>query len=315
MKEIRIESGDAGQRLDKYLRRYFKEANDGFIYKMLRKKRIKLNGARAEGREILEKEDIIAMYLSDDTIAKFRGIAVEHHEQPLKPEEIVYEDDDILIINKPVGELSQKAKPEDSSINERMLAYLRETGAWKPGDTCTPGICNRLDRNTSGMILAGKTLHGLRLLSELIHDRRIRKFYIAVVEGRFQGNEDETWTHIDGYLSKDERTNRVTIYDEPGEGRDRIQTEYRVLGLENRNGETFSRLEIELITGKTHQIRAHLAHIGHPLAGDRKYGSRLPAPYELQAYRVDFPVDERLNNRLSGKSIFLPQYLEKNADM
>ena len=300
---------------------------------------------------MLEPGDVITMYLADETIAKFRGdvdrtgVAGESMGQsikPLKPEEIVYEDRDILIINKPIGELSQKARPDDISINERMLEYLRETGAWKQGDSYTPGICNRLDRNTSGLVLAGKTLHGLRLLSELIRDRKIRKFYTAVVEGEFSetsiGNLSETksnienvppaessytnggdscsgWVHIDGYLSKDERTNRVTIYNEPGEGRSRIRTAYRVTGVESRNGVTFSRLDIELITGKTHQIRAHLSSIGHALAGDRKYGSRFPAPYELQAYRVDFPTDERLNNTLSGKSIFLPQYLEKNADM
>ena len=379
MRELRIERNDAGQRLDKYLHRYLREATNGFLYKMLRKKNIKLNGARAEGRELLSEGDIVTLYLSDETVEKFRGIsgsdtsvygtaataqtpgtAGSHDDgsgavSPLRPDEILYEDEDILIFVKPAGELSQKARPEDISINERMLAYLRmsEGGATPeneapatvpktPADavTTSAGICNRLDRNTAGILLGGKTLPGTRLLSELIRERKIRKYYITSVECsdatagpvfREKGaNQDlqredscgrikdgvltagskgpdglsEEWQVLHGYLVKDEKTNRVTIYDEPGKGRSEIRTAYRLLGTkQGPGGRYLATLEVELITGKTHQIRAHLASIGHPLAGDGKYGSRIPGPYELTAYKVVFPKDERLSEALQGKTI------------
>ncbi|MEE3467580.1 MAG: RluA family pseudouridine synthase, partial [Eubacterium sp.] len=265
---------------------------------------------------------------------------------PLRAEEILYEDADILILVKPAGELSQKAKPEDISINERMLRYLRDAGAWDPSGTFTPSICNRLDRNTSGIILAGKSLPGTQLLSELIRERKIRKFYLTVVESddyeeffikalrddsKYDTIEIGDWIRIHGYLDKDEKTNKVTIYDEPGEGRAEIHTAYRIIeprmqqstdgadrqtaaGIRTRTAgaaptqrvaDAHTRLEVELITGKTHQIRAHLASIGHPLVGDKKYGSHEKGPYELTAYRVIFPEDERLAPELRGKEIKL----------
>ena len=334
MRELWIEKNDAGQRLDKYLHKYLREATNGFLYKMLRKKNIKLNGTRAEGREILQEGDVVTLWLAEETIEKFRGTgsvlrdtgkadperngARQESIPSLSPDEILYEDEDVLILTKPAGELSQKARPEDVSINERMLAYLRDSGAWDPDGTFTPGICNRLDRNTSGILLAGKTLPGTQLLSELIRERKIQKYYLTVVESDFyekffnkglrESNSCDTmvngdWIRFHAYLSKDEKTNRVTIYDEPGEGRAEIFTACRVIRVDRAETGTQTELEIELITGKTHQIRAQLAGIGHPLVGDKKYGSVRRGPYKLQAYRVVFPEDDRLSPGLRGKEI------------
>ena len=159
MKEIVVQNTDSGQRLDKFLQKYLKEASKGFLYKMLRKKNIKLNGSRAEGKEILAIGDRVTLFLSEETIQKFRG----ETEQQIYPQtglSILYEDKNVLLLDKPAGLLSQRAKKEDISLVEYLLGYLQNRGEWRPGDTFTPGICNRLDRNTSGIVIAGKSLAG-----------------------------------------------------------------------------------------------------------------------------------------------------------
>ena len=161
MKELTIGKNEKGQRLDKFLQKYLKEASKGFLYKMLRKKNITLNGKKAQGNEMLEEGDLVKLFLSDETVAKFQGKR-EAVRYPVTDLDIIYEDEDVVLINKKAGMLSQKAAPQDVSLVEYFLGYLQEKGEWDPNQSFTPGICNRLDRNTSGMVVAGKSLQGLQ---------------------------------------------------------------------------------------------------------------------------------------------------------
>lgn len=299
MREIVIGQNDSGQRLDKYLQKYMREAPKGFLYKMLRKKNIKLNGRRAEGREILVSGDRVMLYLSDETVQKFRGGA-ERQIYPQRDLKILYEDDHVLLLDKPSGLLSQKAKREDISLVEYILGYLQEKGEWQPGGTLMPGICNRLDRNTSGIIIAGKSLAGLQKMSELLKKRAVQKYYLAIVEGAMRQPQV-----IRGYLIKDEKTNQVTVYPDAGEGRSYIETGYEPLA---DNG-MYTLLKVQLMTGRTHQIRSHLGSIGHPLAGDVKYGGKkLPGShgYFLHAGEIHFPEMEEPFAGLDGRCFEAP---------
>lgn len=299
MREVIIQNNDSGQRLDKFLQKYMREASKGFLYKMLRKKNIKLNGSRAEGKEILTRGDRVTLYLSDETIEKFRGEAVQFI-YPQTDLDILYEDENVVLLDKPAGMLSQKAKKEDISLVEYFLGYLQAKGAWQPGGTFIPGICNRLDRNTSGIVMAGKSLAGSQKMSELLKERTVDKYYLTIVEGVMRGPKV-----ICGYLMKDEKANQVTVYQQPGAGRSRIETGYEPLV---DNGAA-TLLKVHLITGKTHQIRSHLSSIGHPLLGDVKYGGksyRGVRGYFLHSYEVSFPELAEPFEGLSAKCIRAP---------
>lgn len=301
MKKITVSSNEAGQRMDKLLSKYLKEAPKGFVYKMLRKKNITLNGAKAKGSEKLSCGDEICFYLSDETFTKFSGIQPDKSQKKTAgsdvPKEalpadiqralqrplyirVVYEDEQVLILNKPAGMLSQKAAPNDLSLNEYMIAYLIQSKALAPDELCgfRPGICNRLDRNTSGLVTAGKTLAALQQLSEMFRLRGMEKYYLTVVAGILAEP-----AHIRGYLFKDERTNRVTVLSEKKEGAREIETSYIPLSFGNK----VTLLKVHLITGRTHQIRAHLSSIGHPVIGDAKYGTRSVNTYFQKKYRLE----------------------------
>ena len=264
MREIVIKENEAGQRFDKFLGKYLKEASMGFLFKMLRKKNITLNGKKATGKEKLVKGDTVKLFLSEETIEKFEGtISVQYTDVKL---DIIYEDENILLINKPAGMLSQKASPKDVSVVEHLISYLLRSGnlTKEALKTFKPSVCNRLDRNTSGIIAAGKSLSGLQELSRMFKDRSMEKYYLCIVNGVVDKPQV-----IKGYLYKNEKNNKVTILQEEKEGSSYIETHYRPV---KTNG-NITLLEVLLVTGKTHQIRAHLASNGHALIGDTKYGS------------------------------------------
>ncbi len=304
MKQLVMNEIDSGQRLDKFLGKYLSEAPKSFIYKMLRKKNIVLNGKKADGSEKLEAGDEIKLFFSQDTLEKFCGKTREGAAGNL---DVVYEDEQVLFVNKPVGMLSQKAAREDVSLVEYLTGYLLENGSLTKEDLRTfhPGVCNRLDRNTSGLVAGGKTLQGLQLLSEAFQDRRMHKFYLALVAGRL-----EKPAHIKGYLWKDEKRNKVLVQQEEQKGSLPIETRYTPLAS-SQSGATL--LKVELLTGRSHQIRSHLASIGHPVIGDWKYGEekwnqRFRKQYQIQsqllhAWQLEFPKQEGKLPNLAGKTI------------
>lgn len=380
MREINVSTNEAGQRLDKLLRKYLKNANTSFIYKMLRKKNIVLNDKKAEGKEILNLGDSVKMYFSEDTFATMTGrtgqnsgstetnraAAASASVQTTSAEKssaqmhlnrssagksspqmhlngsseekssaqmrrgassgksserrekrafdvdefrkhIVYEDENLLVLNKPAGWLSQSDASGLPSVNELCLQYLMVTGALTEAQlqTFKPGIANRLDRNTSGLILFGKTLPALQALAGLLRDRTMEKYYLAIVCGDIDHAQ-----RIDGYLAKDERTNRVEIRPQPFPDAAEIHTAYEPL----KRSADYTVLKVHLITGKTHQIRAHLRAIGHPIIGDPKYGRKDANAYYrthggvksqlLHAWELHFPetLDGPLRN-LAGQTI------------
>lgn len=313
MRKLVIGKNEAGQRMDKYLKKYFREAGSGFLYKMLRKKNILLNGKKAEGKEMLGEGDTVTLYLADDTIEKFRGtVAEKTQESALYPRtqlDILYEDSHFIILNKPAGMLSQKAAPKDVSMVEYLIGYLLDekkiTG--EELGTFHPSVCNRLDRNTSGIVLAGKTLSGLQFLSEMLKERSMKKYYLCLVKGQVSRRQ-----HCRAYLMKDSRNNQVKVSDTPQEGASMIETAYEPLW----KGREATLLKVELITGKSHQIRSHLASLGYPLAGDPKYGSQgwnrelktrtgLNRQF-LHAWQVEFPSMDGIGKTLSEKTIEAP---------
>ena len=279
MQELHVTENEAGQRLDKLLAKFLNQAPKSFLYKMMRKKNIVLNGKKCTGNEKLKQGDSIKLFFSDETIEKFSaGTYAIPKKEKINMLPIIYEDEQVLLMNKPVGVLSQKAKDSDVSAVEILINYLIETNQLSKEQfrTFHPSICNRLDRNTSGILVAGKTLPALQEMNRFFKERTIAKYYRCLVKGRVIKNED----YIKGYLVKDQKTNKVSITKNKTEEGVPIETEYCVI----QSNDEVSLLEVHLITGKTHQIRAHLASIGHPIIGDYKYGDKQINEMYRQAY-------------------------------
>lgn len=332
MKEWKVERGEKDQRLNKYLQRKLPEAPSSFLYKMLRKKNITLNGKKASGSELLLEGDLVTLFLSDDTIRKFGGNvspgdgdhgsddevteytrAYRQLQGRIGADGVLYEDDDVIAVKKPVGVLTQKAADTDRSMNEWLVGYLLEKGQTDPLSLreFRPSVCNRLDRNTGGILLCAKTLAGARGVGSLLRDRSMHKYYQAVVAGKVTESGS-----IEGYLKKDRVTNTVNFTragagdrKERRDGDGWTSTTFRPL----ISGGRYSLLEMELITGKTHQIRSHLASAGHPILGDPKYGNRrvnekIRSEYGLRGQmlwccRVEFPAIDGDLSALSGRTI------------
>ena len=368
-----ITEREAGQRFDKYLHRILPNAGSGFLYKMMRKKNITLNDRKADGSEKIAEGDCVKIFFSQETLDQFMGKHPDGDSdsvctpkrgtgsaeksgrvtetasymqefrrayRQLADITVIYENDHILIADKPAGVLSQKAVKSDFSLNEWLIGYLLEKGELSESGLAfyKPSVCNRLDRNTSGMVLCAKTLPGAQLLSGLLKDRTLHKYYQLYVKGHIVEEQ-----MIEGYLIKNEKKNKVMIqltsgFPENGTvpkqavGKRRntdnekaayIQTRYKPLRVEQDK----TLLEVELITGKPHQIRAHLASIGHPLLGDYKYGDRAwNEKYRgqfgvksqlLHAYKVVFPTLEPPFADLSGRTFLceLPEVFGRVTEL
>ncbi|MCR4694022.1 MAG: RluA family pseudouridine synthase [Pseudobutyrivibrio sp.] len=293
MIELIIDDANSNQRFDKYLKRILSEAPSSFIYKMLRKKNITLNDKKADGTEKLISGDNVKLWLSDETYEKMRGESesdsLYYRLSKVDPKiDIVFEDSDMIIINKPSGIKSQKDAEDDISINEMAISYMINSGQLSKESfkIFHPSIANRLDRNTSGIILFAKNLKSAQSLGKALKERSCKKMYQAIVLGKVEGTEE-----ISGFLYKDQKSNKVEILDRPRENAKEIRTSYRPI-KELKNGLTL--LEIHLITGRTHQIRAHLASINHPILGDMKYGNpeinkKMKVKNQLlHAYSIEF---------------------------
>ena len=303
MKEITIGANDAGQRLDRFLAKAVPLLPASLAQKYIRIKRIKRNGGRAERDTRLEAGDVLQLYINDEFFDKPREDNA--YLTVAAPRlNIVYEDENILLVDKRPG---LAVHPHDGSEYGRTLidhiqAYLYQKHEWSPRQehSFTPALCNRIDRNTGGIVIAAKNAEALRVMNQKIKDRELDKLYLAIVEGTPQPRNGS----LKGYLFKDAKKNRVFVTDTPQPGSKTCQTNYRTLA--SANG--LSLVECELITGRTHQIRAQFAHAGHPLLGDGKYGKldkRFDRNYQaLYSYRLTFAFTTEAGalEYLNGKS-------------
>ncbi len=303
MRELTIGTNDAGQRLDRFLAKAVPLLPASLAQKYIRLKRIKRNGARAERDTRLEAGDVLQLYINDEFFDKPREDNAFLTVASPKLN-IVYEDENILLVDKRPG---LAVHPHDGAEYGRTLidhiqAYLYQKREWRPREenAFTPALCNRIDRNTGGIVIAAKTAEALRVMNQKIKDRELDKRYLAIVEGTPKPKEGS----LKGYLFKDTKKNRVFVTDTSQPGSKSCQTNYRT--LDSRNG--LSLVECELITGRTHQIRAQFAHAGHPLLGDGKYGKldkRFDRNYQaLYSYKLTFTftTDAGSLENLNGRS-------------
>lgn len=311
MRSLTVKANDAGQRLDKFLTKAMPALPQALLYKFLRLKKIKVNRARAAPDLRLAQGDEITFFIKDEFFEKTQPLAFN----TLAPRiQVVYEDDNILVVNKRAGMIVHSDdKEETNTLISHIQAYLYRQGTYDPAreNSFAPALCNRIDRNTCGLVIAAKNAAALREMNEAIKTRAIKKEYLAAAHGLFSVKEDT----LHGWLTKDGDKNEVTVYKRkpqnlPADRVKEIVTRYRVI----REREDRSLLRVELVTGRTHQIRAHLASVGHPLVGDGKYGVNKDDRkngYKFQALcacRLTFPhAMEGVLANLSGLVIAIPE--------
>ena len=310
-KSYTVNSNDAGQRLDKFLTKAIKALPQSMLYKALRTKKIKVNRKRAEANLRLNEGDVIDVYLSDDFFAED---AVEVAFKTLTPHiTVAYEDEHILVCDKRPGLIVHSDDEEDlNTLINHVKAYLYRKGEYDPDkeNSFAPALCNRIDRNTGGLVIAAKTAAALRFINEKIRNDEVTKRYLCAVHGIPEKKKDTLY----GYITKDSEQNQVTVYKQKPRNVDGLRTiitKYTVIG--ERDGNAL--LSVELVTGRTHQIRAHMASIGHPLIGDGKYGINRDdrkKGYRFQALysryvRFHWEGDAGEMEYLNGKEISLPE--------
>ena len=303
MKELHISKNDSGQRLDRFLSKAVPLLPASLAQKYIRVKRIKLNGGRAQRDTRLKEGDVLTLYINDEFFDTPR--AENAYLTVSVPKlNLVYEDENILLVDKKPG---QAVHPHDGAeygktLIDHIQAYLYAKREWRPREenAFTPALCNRIDRNTGGIVIAAKNAEALRILNEKIRDREIDKRYLAVIEGQIRPQAGT----LSEYLFKDAVKNRVYITDAPQPGAKTAVTKYRTLA----QSKGLSLVECELLTGRTHQIRAQFAHAGHPLLGDGKYGKLgkdAARKYQaLYSYKLTFtfPTDAGCLSYLKGKT-------------
>ena len=305
MKSFEVGKNDAGQRLDKFLRKAAPALPTSLLYKAIRRKDIKVGGKRTDPGQKLTEGDLVTVYLPDEVLTPREHPNLEASVNL----EFVYEDEHILLLNKPQGlPVHQGDSPvPDDTLIARVHRYLYQSGAWNPAteSSFTPALCHRIDRNTSGLVIAAKTAEALRIISEKLREREVTKLYICILHGTLKNKTGL----LKNYLRKDETLGRVRVEQRPFPGGKTALTKYKVLA--ECKGKSL--VEAELLTGRTHQIRAQFAHAGNPIWGDAKYGNsrenkQLGNKQALCAYKLTFsfatPAGEL--DYLRGKSFEIP---------
>lgn len=319
MREFVINKNDGGQRLDKFVSKTVWGLPPSLMYKFIRKKRIKVNGKRAEEKQILRENDIVEMYIPDEFFEKKSSEISTEELSRLKPRiTVVYEDKNIIICDKSPGVLSHNGDDGEnesgkSSERETLLfhikAYLYQRGEWDPKEenSFAPALCNRIDRNTGGLVIGAKNAQALRHMNELIKNGNVHKKYLCAVHGK----PNPSSATLKAFLFKNSKTKTVRVSENETRGSKEIITKYTVLDYNKEYD--LSLLEVSLLTGRTHQIRAHMAFIGHPLLGEGKYAENredraLGYSYQaLYSYKVSFDVSDGVLKNLDKREFTVEQ--------